>query len=446
MDARQNYDPSSVDSILGYASNLTGRTLSEVFPNHREVADSNNRGDLGLMVEKLYFGLAAGNKSDPDFAHAGLELKTSGLVAKGGDKWVMKERLVLTMIDFDSILDETWETSSLLRKCRMILLMLYFYEKEKSIFNRRFVMDPILLDLKSDVFDGIRDDWEAIRKKVLDGKAHELSEGDTFILGACRKGAGGPYERLRKQPNSIIPAKARAFSIKQGFLTHLINAHHLGELGTPSKYMVENLPKEAFSPFIGLTIDEISNFFNQQQIGKRSKVFNRKLAEEILLTGGVSKKDLETLGIEMKTMRLSRKGNPKEDMSFPRFSFTSIISEKWENSTLFEKLESKFLFVIFREDAQGVERLWKVAFWNMPFADRAEAQKVWEDTKNRLELHLDTFPTAKENPVAHVRPKARNAQDCELAPSGLLHVKRCFWLNRQYLKSVLTDPTFGSLD
>ena len=35
----------------------------------------------------------------------------------------------------------------------------------------------------------IKHDWNLINGKILKGKAHELSEGDTFYLGACTKGS-----------------------------------------------------------------------------------------------------------------------------------------------------------------------------------------------------------------------------------------------------------------
>ena len=35
----------------------------------------------------------------------------------------------------------------------------------------------------------IKDDYEKIVRKIQNGRAHELSEGDTMYLGACTKGA-----------------------------------------------------------------------------------------------------------------------------------------------------------------------------------------------------------------------------------------------------------------
>ena len=59
-----------------------------------------------------------------------------------------------------------------------------------------------------------------INKKIASGKAHELSEGDTFYLGACTKGANALS--VTKQPFSEIPAKQRAYSFKQGYVNHII--------------------------------------------------------------------------------------------------------------------------------------------------------------------------------------------------------------------------------
>jgi DNA mismatch repair protein MutH len=54
----------------------------------------------------------------------------------------------------------------------------------------------------------IKKDWETITKKIADGKAHELSEGDTFYLGACTKGANA--SSVRKQPFSRNSCKTKS--------------------------------------------------------------------------------------------------------------------------------------------------------------------------------------------------------------------------------------------
>ena len=69
-------------------------------------------------------------------------------------------------------------------------LLLVFYLRDR---------DLDLLDYIIKLVDGwqypdedlkiIKQDWEFINQKIKKGKAHELSEGDTFYLGACTKGS-----------------------------------------------------------------------------------------------------------------------------------------------------------------------------------------------------------------------------------------------------------------
>jgi DNA mismatch repair protein MutH len=139
----------------------------------------------------------------------------------------------------------------------------------------------------------------------------------------------------------------------------------------------------------------------------------------------------------MKTIRLKISGKPRESMSFPGFDYMEIVNEDWEDSSFFEKLEHKFLLVIFREDEDGVDRLFKVAYWNMPYEDRMEAKRVWEETKKRVSIDARNLPKMSESTVAHVRPKARDGQDKLLTPQGDMQVKKCFWLNSGYIARVV---------
>jgi DNA mismatch repair protein MutH len=158
---------------------------------------------------------------------------------------------------------------------------------------------------------------------------------------------------------------------------------------------------------------------------------------KILSDGGHSVPELQKAGVEMKTIRLGARGRPKESMSFPGFKFLEILEETWEGSSFYEKLEKKFLFVIFRPDKNGVERLDRVLLWNMPYGDRLEAMRVWEDTKRRVAIDATDLPKSSESHVAHVRPKGRNGSDKIATPQGGMHLRQCFWLNAGYLEQVI---------
>ena len=170
-----------------------------------------------------------------------------------------------------------------------------------------------------------------------------------------------------------------------------------------------------------------------------NKGFHRGLATQILLDGDIKNSELQKAGIELKTVRINQKGKPREHMSFPGFSFMEIVNESWEDSLFFQKLESKFLLTVFQTGTDGVERLNKAFYWNMPYEAREQARLVWEETKKRLLSERTDFPGAKDNPVAHVRPKAKNAADTAPTHFGPHLTKRCFWLNSSYLEEVVRN-------
>ena len=436
--SQEKYDKTSVESILNFAKLLTGKTLDEVVTLPNSVANSSNKGNLGGLIEAHFFELPPSSRGI-DFPDAGLELKTTGLVKKADGSFRAKERLVLTMINYLNIVDEDWGNSVFFLKCRLMLILFYLYEKGVPSFDQKFVLEPILYRISEHDEAVIRRDWEFIREKVREGKAHEISEGDTYYLGACRKGAGGPDEALRPQPFSDQGAKARAFSFKPSYMNILIEGldEEKPALGVSASVSFEEATELKFSPYLDLSVEEISSRLNHFKSSRYQKAFNRELALRILAGDGKVVPELEKAGIELKTIRLKSNGKPREAMSFPGFKYLEIVSQDWEDSSFFEKLESRFLFVVFMEDEAGVERLSRVVYWNMPYDDRLEAKRVWEDTKRRVAIDASDLPKGTESHIAHVRPKARNASDTIPTPQGTMLVKKCFWLNRDYVSSIL---------
>lgn len=438
--SQEKYDKTSVESIFNFAKLLTGRTLNEVVTLPHSVANSSNKGNLGGLIEAHFFELPPSIRGI-DFPEARLELKTTGLSRTSDGSFRAKERLVLTMINYIKVVEEDWETSVFYLKCKLMLILFYLYEKGKPSFDQRFVLDPILYKMAENDEAVIRRDWEFIREKVRQGKAHEISEGDTYYLGACRKGAGGPDEPLRTQPFSKIGAKARAFSFKPSYINNLIKdqVDRSDVLGIKGSVTFEEATERKFSPYLNMSIDQISSRLDHFKTSTYQKGFNRELAMRILAGPQKVAPELEKAGIELKTIRLNRNGAPKEAMSFPGFKYLEIVKQEWEDSSFFEKLESRFLFIVFKEDGQGVERLNRVIYWNMPYEDRLEAQRVWEDTKRRVSIDASDLPKGSESHVAHVRPKAKNSRDTILTPQGTMLVKKCFWLNRDYIQSILAS-------
>lgn len=437
--ALETYDKTSPGSILAFAKRLTGKSLAELAELPDDVMNKKNKGDLGSLLELYYFKHRPPTNSGPDFEQAGVELKATGLVRDKNRNLKAKERLVLTMINYEGIINETWETSTLKKKCQLMLLMFYLYEKQVEVIDRKFIIDPILYRMFEWDMDTIRMDWEAIKTKVVQGKAHELSEGDTVFLRAARKGAGGPDEPLRRQPNSPIGAKARAFAFKSIYIDSIVAGQNKARdvLEVTADISFEDAVKNKFSRYLGRPTGDIALKFGMSKTSGAQKGFHRQLALKMLADGGSSVPELERAGIELKTIRLGVNGKARESMSFPGFKFLEIVNEEWEDSSFLEKLERKFLFVVFRTTADGKEIFERALLWNMPHIDLLEAQRVWEETKRRVAIDATDLPKTSESRVAHVRPKGKDGNDKIPTPQGGMHLKQAFWLNSSYINSVL---------
>ena len=471
---KPTYDKSSVKSIYEHALKLKGKTLAQVAPETVGIENVRNRGDLGTLVEKYYFAHTPKGNHGPDFPEAGLELKTSGVKRqKKKTVYAAKERLSLMMIDFTTLGSETWEKSSLLAKCRLMLIQFYDYVKDVPVTDRKFVLDPLLcllcdineLEIDSRSVDWrfvastaqkisdvdlltIKRDWELIRQKVEDDKAHELSEGDTNYLKASRKGSGGDGEPLRKQLNSDAPdAKSRGFSIRQSFFTKLIEEHEASTnvLGITPVLSIEEATKLKFTPFIGMTVTELSQHFSFFKRDKNHKGFYSELAMRMLSGGGNSVPELDKADIKKKIIRVKRskktgKLQPIEAMSLRNFKYCELPNQKWEESVFFEDIERRFLFIVFLVDENKVEKFFGAFYWNMPYLARVEAELVWMKTKKQIVANkAHELPKSSESLVAHVRPHARNSKDTEATPQGEWLVKKSFWLNREYIAKIIAE-------
>lgn len=456
------YNPSDKNSIIEYAKKLKGKSLREICnPEVLEHAYS-GKGNFGQVLEKFYFGYEPNSVAEADFAQIGMELKSSPLKQLQNKEYRSKERLVLNIINYFNVVDQEFENSDFIKKNASILLIFYLHQTGYDILD--FIIKLVdewsfpLTDLEI-----IKRDWEIIKNKITEGKAHELSEGDTFYLGACTKGANALS--VRNQPFAAIPAKQRAYSFKQGYVNHIIASvanepnevygKLISSAATAKKKSIEEIVIEKFEPYYGKSIEEILDKTGME-LNTSAKSFYASLTKAIL--GIELDKEIEEFTkaeIQLKTVRLKENNLPKEDISFPTFKYEEIVNETWEDSDFKDILEHKFLFVFFQ--FQGEELiLRKVKFWNMPYSGLLEAEKVWQKTKeivaegdivngfktdkNGKVSRLTNFPDKEFSSVSHVRPHAKDASDTNPLPtkdkfSGLTeYTKHCFWLNSRYVR------------
>jgi len=462
------YDPTSKNSILEYGRKLLGKSLRELHPESIEY--STGKGRMGQSVEKYHFGYEPNSESEPDFAKAGVELKCTPLKVNADGSMISKERLVLNIIDYVKEGQSSFQTSSFWHKNQLLLLMFYLHENEINVVDLVFKIIRLWnfpeVDRKI-----IEDDWKKIHWKIVHGLAHEISEGDTLYLGACPKGSRAGAEMRNQYVEGAPKAQQRAYSIKSKYLNTII----LESLLHPEMYdglfvsdaqkqkiektvfeagnivnnideyeddeTFEQLVERRFSAYYGKTIYEIESMTGWE-ISNNPKSISNKVIHAILGVKTPKIKEFEKANLQQKSIRLEPSGVLKESMVFSQIDYKGIVEEEeWENSILYETFTQRFLFVVFRKSEDNDNKkaiLKKVFFWTMPRNDLDIAKKFWKDTKEKIAADdFSHFWRLSNHNICHVRPKAKNNMDKMEAPSGRMITKKAYWLNAEYILSIV---------
>jgi DNA mismatch repair protein MutH len=459
------YNDADPYSIEAYAQRLLNKNLRNLVADPEELLKViKGKGSLGQAIEQYYFLYPPNPISGPDFPNAGLELKTTPILADKKRKYRAKERLVLNVINYKKDHDKEFINSSFWQKNSLLLLMFYLHEKEHLDIDLIFKIVRLFrfsaVDLKI-----IKDDWETIQTKIRNGLAHELSEGDTFYLGACTKGAKGIPTKV--QPFSTELAKPRAYSLKAKYVNTIIQKTLSGDFeltdqtegyrkvlndsyitdplsrhstvksdGTFSPIIksvdefkpgetVEQLITRRFEPYYGYLESQLFEELGLKKSSSKSKAYN--LSRAILNVKGKIIEEFEKADLELKTVTLEKSGSLKESMSFPYIRYDEIIEEEWESSTLLELLTRRFLFVVFKKNEKGEPYLLKLKFWNMPNKDLELMKEIWTDAKSKiLKKDYNNFIKISDGKIGHVRPHDVKGPN------------KCFWLNSSYIKSIIS--------
>jgi DNA mismatch repair protein MutH len=456
------YNINDKQSIIQYAKKLTNNTLRDIC--HQEIEEHNysGKGNFGQVLEKFYFKYNPNSDAEADFPEVGLELKSSPLKQLKNKDFRAKERLVLNIINYLEIVNQEFEDSSFWKKNANLLLVFYLHNGDSEIIDYiiRLVDE---WDFPTTDLEIIKQDWAKIKQKVVDGKAHELSEGDTLYLGACTKGGKGGNPR--KQPNNEVYAKQRAYSLKTGYVNHIIatfaggNKKNYGKiipsLEVVQKASLEEIIISKFKNYYGKTTDEIIDNLNLK-INMSAKSARASLTKLIFGIEMKSKiEEFEKAGIVIKTVLLKENDLPKENISFPAFKFKALLKENWEQSDFKAILETKYLFVFYQNIDDRTE-LKKVKFWNMSHSDIEECKPVWDKmqkligngeiikeiklNKKGKAVRITHFPKQTEHRISHIRPHARNSNDVHPLPifdkkiGAEAYMKHCFWLNNTYVR------------
>lgn len=490
LQALKTDEFSNAEAIVDYASELRDMSFEEVLALELSAllpsstySDSNRKGAVGNLLEEHYFGYTINSDSAPDFPNAGMELKVSPIEYGNNRKkeWVVKagERLVLTMIPNTCKIPVEYENSSLKKKASDVLLINYLRDREVAK-TKQVIKLVNRLQISGEDLEIIRDDYKKIVKLVQAGRAHELSEGMTNYLGACTKGATAEKSVAKQFYPYIhadgtleyIPAKRRAFSFKQSYMTSLVQ--RLEKKQQEADRLVQDTQLLKENSFDDVVLQKLFPFNdrNAQDLGAevapdldpRAKNFHNALTWRLLGSKKERIDEFEKAGISVRAIRVQKNGKIKEKLKLKNFKFSNLHAESvWEESEWYSLLaDQRYLFVIYQEDDNGYY-LRGAFFWSVPthliggeeFTNNTgTAYEYWLDTKQKLRdgvkirleggTYKNNFMKASENPVCHIRPSAQKAayrftdgrpdvgnveRDANQLPDGQWITSQAFWLN-----------------
>lgn len=490
-----NYDSSSIESILKYTEErLIGRTLYDIleeFQNseyktyeekekstpstttRKEISEL-SKGIYGNLVEELFYGIKPNNSPEPDIPAAKVEIKTTPYRVNANGTISAKERLVLSMLNFhEENLDDFYQTH-LWHKCQNILLLFYKNQKTRDIL--KITTDKaFLFDWPEEDMPTILEDYKRITQKVLEGRAHELSESDGMYLSTCRKGAGKDKDRTT-QPHGPELANRRAWSLKNSYMTTLLRTKVFSQEEQES---IARAAQDTSKPFTQIIEEKLLQYRGQSEkelckkfdVNYNAKGRNSTLVRKILgLSSDIdSTAEFKKANMNIRAIRVDKNGLPEEDSPFKNYIFNELLNEKnWEESHIYTEIFSKkFMFVVFRKTAPETYVLDYVKFWGFPESLEPELMRVWQETKDIIIQGIEltpkpygengvrvftNFPKSQMNKILFTKAHASKSyyelepgkfvgegklKDTDELPDGRRITKHSFWLPKKFVQQIL---------
>ena len=434
----------TIEELLHYTEAIKGKTFKEIDSEHMLDNTTNlkrNKGILGQVVERGFYKYPINTNPRADFDNIGVELKVTAYKKNKKGERSAKERVSLSKIDFNKIVDEEYEYSKLIYKNRKILFIWYFYEKGKDIGDF-LITDYQLYDMGQDE-ETFKNDFYIIKQKVKDGRAHELSEGDTSYLGACTK-ARTSKDRTT-QPYSDIPAKPRAYSLKNSYMSGILNSigttitFDTNEFKTVEEYVLSKL-----RPYIGKSqLEILKEITGDTYTEKIPKNLNKMITDKIIGKDDEleEKHDLfkKTSHI-IKNSPITPKGTYRERMSFRNLTLSEF-EETWEDS--YWKLffdETTILNILWKEPKTGskngeriLEGVNRIIFNDDDLDYIERSYNMVKEAIEERDISLLPYPNSFKNQILEIGPKGQKSDDAYNNFFKKDVTKTCFFLNKEIL-------------
>lgn len=463
----------TIKQVISHYNKLKGKTIKEIYEKALSdypdiLLNVNNKGIVGQVFEAS-IGQKPNSNPNPDIENLALELKVLPL-RKVGQSLQPKERSKIKSINYNSIIDEEWNTSEVKNKINNVLFFVYeqptgvkFSELDKQKFEGVLHFDLNSNDLSGDL-NQIRMDWELIQSVVKKEEADLLSESLTDFLGASTSGTG-----LQVKYGNGKSAKQRSYSFKHSYLKYyyLKNKNKLKETGKSVSSIIDILQdKLVGKSLLALSLDYDLDFKTESKSGFKNLINNILKVEKGKLPSELVKENLS-----IKTIPISKIGVPFEAMSFPKFSLVDLEYEKWdifdnnqEEEAVFKNIISDgFVFITLeKERVKGKYNLWKdwiikdVFVWKPSENDLEGIEKEWniykqfivsnqlqitpKVTKTGKTIKNNNLPKSSDTKYIHIRPHTKDASNLDL-PFKEKYKKeiswQSFWFNKVFIERIV---------
>lgn len=180
---------------------------------------------------------------------------------------------------------------------------------------------------------------------------------------------------------------------------------------------------------------------------RRSKGFIGELIEQALGAprGSAAGPDFVALGIELKTIPLSRAGRPRESTFVCTASLREIAAQEWQQSAVRSKL-ARVLWVPIEahsEAALADRRIGRPRLWSPTPEQEARLRADWEELAGVIGRGEVELLTAHTGVLLQIRPKAAHSRartrGADERGAALATMPRGFYLRASFTASLFAD-------
>ncbi len=430
---------------------LENKTVLQISKYSTENLNNKHKGRLGNHIQEHVFGIKPNSKHEADFGNLGIELKVVPLVrlVNKDYKYRAKERVVLSMINYmKNTKSQRFEETALYRKINKILYIFYEHDVEKKMDDYKIIKCS-LVNLKDiEEYQQITEDFKTIQDKILEGKAEELSESITKILGACTKGKNSNDKA--RQPFSEIMAMKRAYSFKHSYILKLFMKY--GDTYNVENRLAYANDETALKNYIlkyqGMSLVEINQKFDNV-VNLNAKARNSMLLKKILNVKKFGDLPVyQNNNLLFKTITVNMKNVPQEDIGLININiddFNEGIS--FDDSEFADFIMNRDIFLIVFKNYSKVKgdfnniKLETISKFKFKSDLMDKAKYIYNDTKDKYlgaliqedvgNITKNNLINASDNLAFHIRPHAVNKKDKKLTPNNDPITKQQYWLNRK---------------